>query len=953
MEINSNQIKNADNINNNIVQNKETPKQIVTTEVERQQLEYPSAGVLKSYAGIIQSKDDFISAKEFNEYCDFVRINNEKQKEYLQNVLANEDGNVSRKTFDLFKSVRKKSTSLINAINISNAAKENGKINNQALNLIDSLVPEGSKFVYGFDADFLGEIKNPDGKFDTRVLNLFSENKDALNGYLLRRPEIILNTIKDSNKNLDLGAVEFWENNLKSGVKTGDIVNNILAGKDSNGKFSKQIFSVYDDLKKADLELWQINKVRSILPTFKPEEKDSAKQFIELAKAMKDDKFGYEALDIISDINSETPSKAGLKYNKESIDFVKKLMGEGYYDGDNINYVLKHLDKDISKINSNEFETLKRLLQFSNREHVQTIFDASIDKAGPQKGKLRFDKMNKNLDLYFDGVRDVNIDTIKHLSNCLSLEENDDAFNTFHKLYTMKWLEKDKYSSYSNEMKLDRDTLDFMLSLSTQEVNGIPKRKCIPETINRLNKLMSMKLPMVSRDAFNNFMFASDIKNIEKLERVNLLELGLNAEDITSAKLQNLPEENLIKLKTFLKDYLKDKDVSDIRINNNSNLADLIEITKDSSLQTYKLLYDIKNNEPINDIIEKNYINSNAKDILQKDYKHGIEVKQRFLKTKDNLILENQKIEKYDKDNKLLYTEEIKPSNAGEGYDIVRTYPDGKIDNFSHTYKTKYGTTVVEKNMVSLDGTKSYYRFEDDPQGNRILDYKITSKDGKKLMDESVTFEVIDDNHFVTSRNNKKFDIQIKDNNMNIKDLQSGKIANIELENFTKSTQKDILPVLKQIPGEDLFQLKSMDIQSIARDDRFANAAFSPNKNIIGMNQKYLNPEILLHEIGHGKDHLEFKEIGEKINNDKLLNEIYNKEKEAFRAHFSDAELSHIGYFAADYHYLGRSKAIMEGIAESNTILSMAAKNNIQTIRSHYWMQYFPKTIAYIAKLIH
>ena len=953
MEINSNQIKNTDNINNNIVQNKETLKPVVPAEIKSPELEYPAAGVLKSYAGIVSKKSDFISLNELNEYFDSIRVTTPNQRKYIQSSIANPDGNISRKTFEQLKEIRLKSNSIMNTINIINTAKENNVINNTALTLVNSLIDKNSKFPYGFDNNCLQFIKDVDGNFNKQLLNLFVENSAGLRGYLLRSPETLQRCIKDNKDNFDFPAIEHMSEGLKSQNKISDIINDILSGKDSSGRFSKSSFAVYKDLKAANLELWQINKVRSILPTFKPEEKDSAKQFIELAKTMKDDKFGYEALDIISDINSETPSKAGLKYNKESIDFVKKLMGEGYYDGDNINYVLKHLDKDISKINSNEFETLKRLLQFSSKEHVQTIFDASIDKAGPQKGKLRFDKMNKNLDLYFDGVRDVNIDTIKHLSNCLSLEENDDAFNTFHKLYTMKWLEKDRYSSYSNEMKLDRDTLDFMLSLSTQEVNGIPKRKCIPETINRLNKLMSMKLPMVSRDAFNNFMFASDIKNIEKLERVNLLELGLNAEDITSAKLQNLPEENLIKLKTFLKDYLKDKDVSDIRINNNSNLADLIEITKDSSLQTYKLLYDIKNNEPINDIIEKNYINSNAKDILQKDYKHGIEVKQRFLKTKDNLILENQKIEKYDKDNKLLYTEEIKPSNAGEGYDIVRTYPDGKIDNFSHTYKTKYGTTVVEKNMVSLDGTKSYYRFEDDPQGNRILDYKITSKDGKKLMDESVTFEVIDDNHFVTSRNNKKFDIQIKDNNMNIKDLQSGKIANIELENFTKSTQKDILPVLKQIPGEDLFQLKSMDIQSIARDDRFANAAFSPNKNIIGMNQKYLNPEILLHEIGHGKDHLEFKEIGEKINNDKLLNEIYNKEKEAFRAHFSDAELSHIGYFAADYHYLGRSKAIMEGIAESNTILSMAAKNNIQTIRSHYWMQYFPKTIAYIAKLIH
>ena len=50
---------------------------------------------------------------------------------------------------------------------------------------------------------------------------------------------------------------------------------------------------------------------------------------------------------------------------------------------------------------------------------------------------------------------------------------------------------------------------------------------------------------------------------------------------------------------------------------------------------------------------------------------------------------------------------------------------------------------------------------------------------------------------------------------------------------------------------------------------------------------------------------------------------------------------------------MGRDKAIMEGIAETNTVTSMAVKNMTQAIRAHYWQQYFPKTVAYIAKLIH
>ncbi len=55
--------------------------------------------------------------------------------------------------------------------------------------------------------------------------------------------------------------------------------------------------------------------------------------------------------------------------------------------------------------------------------------------------------------------------------------------------------------------------------------------------------------------------------------------------------------------------------------------------------------------------------------------------------------------------------------------------------------------------MTSLNGTRTVYSYEDDPQGNRIVDYKITDKKGNVLLDKSSTFEVIDDNHFISTRN--------------------------------------------------------------------------------------------------------------------------------------------------------------------------------------------------------
>ena len=129
------------------------------------------------------------------------------------------------------------------------------------------------------------------------------------------------------------------------------------------------------------------------------------------------------------------------------------------------------------------------------------------------------------------------------------------------------------------------------------------------------------------------------------------------------------------------------------------------------------------------------------------------------------------------------------------------------------------------------------------------------------------------------------------------------------------------------------------------------NAAFSPAEESIMMKPEYLDDAVLLHELGHAKDMMMFKEIAQEINKDPKLKKIFTEEKDAYREHFDDAELTKIDYFTADYHYLG-ANSVHEGIAETNAVLSTCPKNETQSIRSHYWQQYFPRTIAYLAGLL-
>ena len=953
MEVKNVALNQADNKQQNLKTTDIKSEIILNSEKTKLDSEYPEPSILKAYVGI-NNKKDFVSTKELEDYFNKIGIEAPNSKQRITLILSNSDGSIPRKSFEVFQELKEKKAGIPNISQVFNTSKENGIINNKALDLSAKLLMQ-SKNSYCFDLSSIRKIKDPDGKFNTKLLSFFSDNVEKFSGYLLRNPEYIFQMILDNDKNIDLNAINYIESNLKNDKKINDILNDLYHAKNSSGKFSLENLNTYNNFKKANLESWQINKAHEILSTFKPEQTKEKAEFIEFINSIKDKENFSTILDIITDIKSDKNSLSKINYNEFSANLIDDLIHSGYKAKDNVNHILKTINIPLEELTEEQLDTIKRLLQTSENTHVKEIYDAAFEKVGTDKTKLRFDKLNKYIDLYLDNPRDVGLHTIKHLSSCLSLEDNDKAFDTFYKLYMMKWSVKDNFSKTTREEKLSKLTLDFMLSMGTKETKGVPSRKCHPQLIDTLNKYMNMKLPMLSKDSFSNFMIGADIKDIEKLERVNFEELGLNPKYYTTGKFQNLPEDKLLKFKEFLKDYLKDKNTNNINLAYNSNSADIIEVTQNNYNITSKLLYNLKDSEPISDVIEKEYLNSTS--LEQKDYKHNIVVKQRNNIKKEGYFdykeLDTQIIEKYDKNNKLLYTEEIKPSAIDGVFDIQKKYPNGSIENISTAKITETGNTLIEKNMQSLDGTKSYYRYEDDPLGNRIIDYKIKTADGEKLLNQSLTFEVVDDNHFISSRNNKKFDIKIIEDNMIVKDLQSGKLTNIELENFTKGTKSDILPLLKQLPGEDLFALKTMDIKSISKDNQYSNAAYNPKTKLIGMNEKYLDPSILLHEIGHVKDELEFKEIEEKINSDEVLNKIYNKEKEAFRKFFSDAEQNHIGYFAADYHYLGREKAIIEGIAETNTILSLSPKNRTQALRSHYWQQYFPRTIAYLAKLLH
>ena len=948
MEINSNTKTSADYIKK---QTKEDDiKQVADNPVaETAPRIYPASDVLRAYSGV-NNGQEYVSKDVLFKFLEDNGFRNTTRYEAIAVSIADNDGNIDKRTLDVLKDLKDKQIPIIVGVNIVASGKENGKINYKAVELLASTQEDNHSYYSSGGTELLRYIRGKDGKFDKKVLSTLFNNREVLNKYLSRSPETVARAIQNKNKEFDYSALAFFDESLAKGEPVRDVLNNIYYGKDTNGNFNIKNLVLHQELAKDFHEAWQLNKLKSIAGTFSADEIDKRNEFIEIAKELCRDNNFSNVLEIIEDIKSQENDKTNIAYDRESVDFIKDMLQKSYNNKDTVSLVMKRINKPVSEYTQEETEALKRMTFAAEKDDIPILLEAAYYKAGDKKGEFSASNLDKYVDIYIKNWRHNSMPIIEDLSKNLSLEEDDKALDVFHKLYTITW--ENKSGNSIVEERLDRRELKFILELLTLSNKNGPKRKCLEERIDGLAKLFTMRLPMSSRDAFQNFMLFQDFDVIEKLEKVNFEELGVKTGQVSQGVFQSASEEQLLKFKDYLKSYLDGKYVDDINIDLNSNNSKVVELTKGRDYDKTRLLYDFRVGEPITEIRQQKW--NNRVTGTQKDFRNNTITQQRHIIERENYqeyeILDSQKIEKYDKDWNLLYTETMEKSPVENVFNIKKTYPDGSEEYISRASRDENGYELIEKNMESLDGTKTYYRYEDDPQGNRILDYKITSPDGEKLLDQSVTFEVLDDNHFVSSRNNKKYDIRYSGDVVTVKDMTNGKVAEINLENFTKSTQDKLLPILKKFPGEELFKMKELDLKSMSVDESVGNAAFSPKEETITSKEKYLDLAILLHEWGHGKDHMAFKEIQETINKDAELNKIYAKEREAFRKHFGNAQQDIIAYFCADYHYLGNP--VVEGIAETNSLLNVQPKNNIQAVRSQYWQQYFPRTIAYLSSLL-
>lgn len=312
---------------------------------------------------------------------------------------------------------------------------------------------------------------------------------------------------------------------------------------------------------------------------------------------------------------------------------------------------------------------------------------------------------------------------------------------------------------------------------------------------------------------------------------------------------------------------------------------------------------------------------------------------------------------KIKEDGTMISREYSRPSSVSGIFNTELLTENGTQD-LSKAKTKRNGKVVVKKDMESLDGTRTQYSYKDDPKGNRYMRYKITTKDGEVLMNNTKSFQVVSDNEFKSTFNDKSYTIKLHDNVLTVTDdNDKERTADIKLDDI-KGNKDGLIKSLKQMSGEELLAI-SGSVRSLEGINSVLESYYKPIDKSLHSGD---NLFVVLHELGHAKDskYLDMitpqaymETVNSLISKDKELQEIFEKEKTAFYKEFPEAQREHVDYFINTVtHYGGRDGGIKETTAESNAIHSTPKTHELLTLRTQYLQQYYPRTMARLNELL-
>lgn len=515
-------------------------------------------------------------------------------------------------------------------------------------------------------------------------------------------------------------------------------------------------------------------------------------------------------------------------------------------------------------------------------------------------------------------------------------------------------------------------------SLATKPLTLVPQKSDIFELSSKTNvtsKQDEKFLGSIS-NIFNNIFNKGFDKESKKIVKQDKLDLDKFKTLVSDMRI-NENDKALLRRSPFeLNSYFGDKNYYTLYVAHDKEKSNLKLLDRNLNVlvqESETIKY--SNDEPVSKTVMTNDFRTNT----------FTESKFKFDERGYEIMTESVKI-KRDKQNRLIRKEIYQKSDLPGVYNVKYEFPNGKTKQVSKaTVDKKTGHVLIEKDMRSSDMTRTQFRYEDDPKGNRIIDYKITSPDGEVLMEQSQSFEVLGRNKFRSSRNNKSYLIEHDSRNkvLKVTDEQEEMMSKIPLGGFyiipendyyneyklQKSEQK-IANMLKKIPGDELFNLAETTSQIKDIDDKLASYCDTRIENEDG---KYVSlakiatsddPYIFLHELGHATDRggrpvfITMNSNGkpepkfyDSIRDDDDFNYLYHQERENFLKEFPVTERYYIDYFINNTPQNDRKNVgLSETVAETNALLNTYPTEEVSGLRTQYLQQHFPKTIAYLSQ---
>lgn len=453
----------------------------------------------------------------------------------------------------------------------------------------------------------------------------------------------------------------------------------------------------------------------------------------------------------------------------------------------------------------------------------------------------------------------------------------------------------------------------------------------------------------------------NDKANAEDLTKVRpLTKTALSPKNIVAiSQEKDLPDINKLSDKILEIQKEQGKDIEEISaVKDDYKNKEVLVVVKNGNIKITKAF-----DKNLNAIYDEKRVEDKENNIIKtytKDYRNNStsEITSTFDKDAEFEVVTSEIRTQYNKNGEIEYTEKTTPSEVQGVLNVTRTDKDGNETILSSgKIDKKTGIASVKKEMTSLDGTKTEYLYENDPQGNRILDYKITDKKGKTLLNLSEAFEVINKNKFISSRGEERYQIDVTDKGVKVQNLKDkNKKAEFRVGKELDDKPQLLINTLKQISGDELIKMRE-NVDTLVGLDNCLDSNYSGGLEAIFTGD---NAFLLTHEIGHTIDFkntdISTNESYEKtfkntITMDKAVNKVYDEEMSNFLKAFPDAQRKHIDYFIRKEKHMGGEKGgVSETIAETNALINSPKTDNSLRFRTQYLQQYFPKTIAEVAK---